>query len=322
MTRRLQDERPTQRLYTPYDPEAARNPFDMWVAGLPAARLPVTRQAAGTNMNPFNDISTGHTSTRDTSTRHTSTRDTSTVNFARRLVGFQSPANRLVSYVGILGLCVLAGCAEGPFGLARYNPVLVEEWRKDEKYGPTLHQRLEEMREWERQAGSLGADQEQSICVKLNELIRSDSNTLLVTQAVKTLGAIDSAQSLDALRFASTHPQPDVRVAACRAWGRKKSAEASETLANLLNSDTHLDVRIAAARELSGFPGQATIQTLAVALEDPDPALQRRCAESLETVTGKKLGSDVKAWREYIASGQAKPAEPVSIADRVYSWFR
>ncbi|MEY4176994.1 MAG: hypothetical protein RLY70_568 [Planctomycetota bacterium] len=222
----------------------------------------------------------------------------------------------------VLGLGLFTGCAEGPFGLARYNPVLVEEWRKDEKFGPTLHQRLEEMREWEQQARSMDTQEELMVCAKLSDLIRSDSNTLLVTQAVKTLGAIDSAQSLEAIRFASTHPQPDVRVAACRAWGMKKTAESSEMLANFLNSDTHLDVRLAAARELRAFPGEATIQTLAVALEDPDPALQRRCAESLEAVTGRNLGSDVKAWREYIASGQARPAEPVSIADRFYSLFR
>jgi hypothetical protein len=215
-----------------------------------------------------------------------------------------------------------AGCAEGPFGLARYNPVLYEEWKKDEKYGPTLHVRLEEMREWERTAASLAPGREQVICSQLDEIVRTDTNTLLVSQAVRTLGAIESAQSLEAIRFASTHPQPDVRVAACRAWGMKKTPEAAEMLANLLNSDTHLDVRLAAARELKAFPGEATIQTLAVALEDPDPALQRRCAESLQAVTGRNLGNDVKAWREYIASGQAKPAEPVSVADQFFSWFR
>lgn len=246
-------------------------------------------------------------------------RSAATVRNATRMSRYRALA---AIWFAILGTCLFAGCAEGPFGLARYNPVLVDEWRKDEKFGPTLHQRLEEMRDWEGRAGSLGADQELMICAQLSELIRTDSNTLLITQAVRTLGAIDSAQSLDAIRFASTHPQPDVRVAACRAWGAKKSAEAGEMLANLLNSDTHLDVRLAAARELKGFPGQATIQALSVALDDSDPALQRRCAESLEAITGKSLGSDVKAWREYIASGQVKPAEPVSFADRFYSWFR
>ncbi len=221
-----------------------------------------------------------------------------------------------------LSLFSATGCVEGPFGLARYNPVLIDEWKKDEKYGPTLHVRLEEMRDWERNAASLSASQELTICGQLDEIVRNDTNTLLVAQAVRTLGAINSAQALDAIRFASSHPQPDVRVAACRAWGSNKSVEAAEALANLLNSDTHLDVRLAAARELRSFPGEATIQTLAVALEDPDPALQRRCAESLQAVTGRNLGNDVKAWREYIASGQAKPAEPVSIAERFYSWFR
>ena len=257
------------------------------------------------------------------------------LSLARLALARQSPLTRLQSaacaisvryglaFLAIfLSLLTATGCVEGPFGLARYNPVLIDEWKKDEKYGPTLHVRLEEMREWERTAASLSASQELTICGQLDEIVRNDTNTLLVAQAVRTLGAINSAQSLDAIRFASTHPQPDVRVAACRAWGSKKSAEAAEVLANLLNSDTHLDVRLAAARELRSFPGESTIQTLAVALEDPDPALQRRCAESLQAVTGRNLGNDVKAWREYIASGQAKPAEPVSIAERFYSWFR
>ncbi|MFO0817841.1 MAG: HEAT repeat domain-containing protein [Pirellulales bacterium] len=231
-----------------------------------------------------------------------------------------APIRRFAVSLGLM--FALSGCADGPFGLARYNPVLIDEWKQDEKYGASFHKRLEEMQEWESNAASLPAAQQMQISQQLNELVRSEQNVVLVAQAVRTQAALPQESALETLRFATTHPQSEVRIAACRAWARKGGTEAAETLARVLGSDTDIDVRVEAARELKRFPSPATIQSLGVALDDPNPALQHRCVESLKLVTGKNYGEDVRAWREYVASGQAQPSAAPSIADRVFGVFR
>lgn len=231
-----------------------------------------------------------------------------------------APIRRLVVSLGLI--LALSGCADGPLGLARYNPVLIDEWKQDEKYGASFHKRLEEMQEWERRGSNLPAAQQMQISQELNELVRSEQNVVLVAQAVRTQAALPQEAALESLRFATTHPQAEVRVAACRAWGRKGGNEAAETLARVLGSDTDVDVRVEAARELKRFPSPAAVQSLGVALDDPNPALQHRCVESLKVVTGKNFGEDVRAWREYVASGQAQPSPATSIADRVFNVFR
>lgn len=231
----------------------------------------------------------------------------------------RSPIRRIFTGLGLCSL--LLGCADGPFGLARYNPVLVEEWKQDEKYGLSLHQRLEEMQTWEAEAASLAADRQQQISRQLDEVIRQDPSTIVVAQAIRTQAALPTEQALESLRFATTHAQSDVRAAACRGWGRKGGPEAVDALGRILNSDTDIDVRVEAARELRRFRSPAAIQSLGVALDDTNPALQHRCVESLKDVTGRDYGSDVVAWREFVASGQAKPSEAPSLADRVRKLF-
>lgn len=65
--------------------------------------------------------------------------------------------------------------------------------------------------------------------------------------------------------------------------------------------DAELDVRLSAIRTLGSLRDKAAIPTLAKALEDPDPAVQYRAVASLKQVSGRDLGDDVNAWREWAA---------------------
>jgi hypothetical protein len=42
-----------------------------------------------------------------------------------------------------------------------------------------------------------------------------------------------------------------------------------------------------------------------LALNDSDPALQLRATESLQAATGENLGSDIRAWQEYVRKSAA-----------------
>jgi HEAT repeat protein len=58
---------------------------------------------------------------------------------------------------------------------------------------------------------------------------------------------------------------------------------------------------------------EGAIPVLAEALEDPDPAVQYRAVAALKQVSGRDLGNDVNAWREWAAN--PGDVEPWSIAE-------
>ena len=64
--------------------------------------------------------------------------------------------------------------------------------------------------------------------------------------------------------------------------------------------DSNTDVRLAAARSIGEFSGEQAITAVAVALDDKDPALQRRVMQSLEKISGEPLGTDRAAWEQYV----------------------
>lgn len=214
-------------------------------------------------------------------------------------------------------VCGFVGCADGPLGLARYNPVLRDEWKKDEAYGPTFHDRVAQLDEWRAGATSMSPDDQRDKVGQMTDMIRNEPNSLLVVRAVHAVAAFPGDDATAALRLATEHQQPEVRRAACQAWAKKNSPETIEVLAGVLGGDTDLDVRIDAARALSAYPDTRSVQALGLALDDTDPALQRRAVESLKQVTGKDLGENVTAWREYVASGQATPTATISLAERM-----
>lgn len=219
-------------------------------------------------------------------------------------------------------LCLgVVGCLEGPLKLGRYNPIYREEWKKDQQYGPSMHDKLEELVALRAAATRLSAAEQQKKSAELLQYFQNERNPTLASAMVRTIAAFPTPESSEALRLASNHSDPDVRVAACDGWGRKGGAEALETLARMLGSDTDADVRIAAARDLENFRDPGAVQALGLALESNDPALQFRAVSSLKRVTGKDYGDSVPAWREYVQSGQVKPADAPSFAERFRSWF-
>ena len=68
----------------------------------------------------------------------------------------------------------------------------------------------------------------------------------------------------------------------------------------------------------------AAVEALAIALQDPSPALQYRAMESLKKVSGRDLGHDVVAWRNFIESAappSPTPREGPSLVERFQDRF-
>jgi hypothetical protein len=108
-----------------------------------------------------------------------------------------------------------------------------------------------------------------------------------------------------------------VRVACCQALGRRGEAASVASLANVLRNEKDIDVRLAAAEALGHIKSPEAIQTLVVALDDRDPALQYVGVQSLKSITGEDFGPNVAAWRTF-ATGGTPPTPPTpSLAERL-----
>jgi len=219
-------------------------------------------------------------------------------------------------------LVAVAGCANRPFyGLASLSPSLQKQWKADEEYGPTYHQKMAEFKSLRRQAARMDASAREQLAVQMNTLIAEDQNPLYRAQAASVLGEIPDAVATQGLLVASDDSNEDVRLAACRAWGRRGGPQAIAGLSKLAVGDEDVDVRRVAIEQLGKFSEQSAVDALARALDDRDPAIQLTAVESLEQATGENFGRSVPAWRAYVRGEPLSDIERPSIAQQIVDWF-
>jgi hypothetical protein len=210
-------------------------------------------------------------------------------------------------FAASLGLCVgLTGCAEGKlWRTGQYVPWAQNKWIEEEKIADTLFVKKREMREKVEYAINGTQQDQQSAANFLAEIIRRDSILLHRIYAVQLLGQLDCPASLKALLEATEDSNSEIRIAAI---GSLEKLPADESLP-----------RLAAARSIGEFTGERAITAVAVALDDQDPALQRRVMQSLEKITGEPLGTNQIAWEKYVkatTSDRMPPArQPKSTID-------
>ncbi len=216
----------------------------------------------------------------------------------------------------------LAGCADGPVPyLVSLNPKMREQWRADEAYQPTLHRQLAEVQALRTSVRSLSLEQQRHWSGELKYILETHDNPLLRTASVETLAAFSVPESNEGLRIALKDKDSSVRTVACRVWGTRGDKEAVERLSEVLGSDSDLDVRIAAARELGRFPDPMAYQALGLALQDRDPALQYRAVESLKRASGRNYGNDLNAWQTFAQGQDPGPQYTPSLATRFWELF-
>jgi HEAT repeat protein len=211
----------------------------------------------------------------------------------------------------------MGGCAEFDIPTA-WNPFAKPPEKLPGVMSPA--ERLAILRTLTEQASELEDVDRRRITAELGRAIRSEQDPMIRAEIIRTLGAYPCEQSDRILRAALSDTDPDVRIAACGAWGKREGKEAIEALRNALIHDTDSDVRLTAAQALAESRNPDAAKALEPALFDKDPALQYRAALSLQKITGKDLGGDVGRWQEYV-EGKTPPRRPVSIAERLQNLF-
>ncbi len=217
---------------------------------------------------------------------------------------------------------LLTGCADGPMPyLMSLNPKMRQQWEADEMYQPTLHRQLAEMAALRESAADLSAAQQRHWSEEMQYILETHDNPLLRAAAVDALAEFAIPESNQGLKIALHDSDSSVRRSACCAWGKRSDQEAVQMLSESLGSDTDIEVRIAAARELGRFRDPVAYQALGLALHDKDPALQYRAVESLKRASGKDYGTDLKAWQTFAQGQDPGPEYVPSLAERVRKIF-
>jgi len=218
--------------------------------------------------------------------------------------------------LGLAGLLV-AGCSSGP--LADWRA----PWSTPPDTVPGLtppHQRMADLRALAANGPSADAARRQEVAGRLAKEFAEEPDPLIRAEIVRALAAYSGPGTAETLRRALEDPSAEVRIAACASWGERGRAgdrDAVSQLSRVIASDTETDVRLAAARALGRTGNAAAVAGLGVALDDQDPALQRRAVLALREVSGRRdLEYNVQKWRDYVRSQTPATGEPSALAQR------
>ncbi len=220
-----------------------------------------------------------------------------------------------------LGLCLALGLLSGCMGDPIYRLWHRKQWMDDETFGSTMYSRLEDLSAVRKRADDMSQAEQAGVARDLITALQDDPSPVYRGQVVRTLSLLTNPVASEGLQLALQDDDPDVRIEACKAWSRRGGPDAVPTLAGVVGTDTNLDVRVAATRELANFKEPAAVSALGVALDDADPALQYRAVQSLKSVTDKDFGNNVPAWRQYVRDGTVPPGAEPSVAERFRDLF-
>lgn len=182
---------------------------------------------------------------------------------------------------------------------------------------PTPIARMKELRELAKNSAKLPDAEKEQRANELAKAVASESDVIVRAQMMRTLGSFPSLASNSALYTGLQDSDPDIRIACCEAWGRRGGPDAAKVLGEVIVNDTDFDVRMAATRELASVKDPSAVAALGVALEDSNPALQVRAVRSLESVTGKRFGNDIAAWKSFVHGGSPREESLVSRIKRM-----
>jgi HEAT repeat protein len=179
----------------------------------------------------------------------------------------------------------------------------------------TPSMRAATIREIGEQASDYTEAQQIALSEQLAQQIRIEPDPI-VRQTIQTAIAECETPLAQAVLLAGLNDENrDVRMTCCRLLGKRADPSSIAALSRVVAADTDADVRIAATTALGGIHGPGSVQGIAAALRDRDPAMQYAGVEAMKNASGQDLGNDVAAWRQYadsVAPGGAQPAASIA----------
>lgn len=206
--------------------------------------------------------------------------------------------------LAVLTAVVLTGCAS-------WSPWKRQEKvaRDQEKYGFTADTRIKKLTERSKVVKSAGVQGQIEFTQDLVRMMLEEHDPRVRCKILETAAEYDTAAATAICKGGLQDPNEMVRMKACDVWGERGGEEAVQLLATRYQTDAELDVRLRALKMLGELKDKQAIPVLARALEDADPAVQYRAVASLKKVSGRDLGNDVNAWREWAVDPEAHKAD-------------
>ncbi len=216
----------------------------------------------------------------------------------------------------------LAGCAEGPLWKTGYlSPWARQQWASEEQIAATLFAKRDSFHEMVDNALAAGTAKQEEASQYLADVVAKDPILLLRIEATRLLAELPTETAQNALQIASRDREVEVRMAALRAWEKRGGEVAQQMLIQMLRDDADTNVRIGAASALGQFSGSQVTSALATVIDDPNPAMQLRAAESLAAVTGENHGRDIQAWQKFL-SGTRESRSAQTTPEQEERFFR
>ena len=226
-----------------------------------------------------------------------------------------------VSACILIALTVLCnGCADmpRPAWMARGAAKEKEEIQlSGVRDAPSEIERLEKLAS---SAKKKDATEQEAVSQQLAQQLSIEGDPIIRVALLRSLAAYPTSTASLMLKQGLQDSDKDIRVVCCELLGDRAGPETVKLLTEVIASDTEIDVRLAAARGLGQLEDTAAVEGLALALDDPDPAMRRRAIVSLQNVTGLDYGGDITAWRQYVQGNPVEPKTP-SLAERFRKIF-
>jgi len=144
----------------------------------------------------------------------------------------------------------------------------------------------------------------------LRMMALGDINEHVRATALHTLAKVGPPDALTmVLAKAAGDPSALVRAECVAATCHVPDEPAVAILTGLLDRDPEPDVRRVAAAALANHREQQAINTLVAALADDDFGVCHTARQSLKQLTGRDLGDDPDAWRQWLFAD----ADPLSV---------
>jgi len=220
----------------------------------------------------------------------------------------------------LLLLCILllssTGCANSVTDALPYWPF----GDKERTNYLTPAKRIVQLRELSEQAGTKSASEQEAIASDLAAQIKREEDPLIREELIRAISAYPTATTRAVQMAALKDFDASVRLVACQMLATSGDAEVAAALAEMVQSDADIDVRLEATKALGNFKNPEVKPALALALDDSDPALQHRAIQSLRaTSNGQDYGNDVGAWRQYARGETPTQKPPTSVAEQLRS---
>jgi HEAT repeat protein len=189
------------------------------------------------------------------------------------------------------------------------------EYERTTYHTPSM--RVEALEEFGARSTGTDSPEQREITDQLAKQMQVEPDPLVREAVVRAIAEFRTPMAQQVLEAGLSDEDEAVRVACCKALGRRAEAASVKSLANSLRADEDIDVRLAAADALGKIKSPEALQAIRVALDDRDPAMQYAGVQSMKSMTGQDYGPDVQAWRQVAAGETPQPTETPTLAERL-----